>query len=120
MADPHVPEGETSVDARVTFANERTYLAWIRTALALIGGGVAAGAALHSSPTWVRAVVSITPIMMGLAATIIGFRRWEANDRALRAGRPLPVDRTLYRVALAISAIGVAAGIAILVALART
>ena len=39
--------GETSVDARVTFANERTYLAWIRTALALIGGGVAAGAALH-------------------------------------------------------------------------
>ena len=57
---------------------------------------------------------------MGLAATVIGFRRWEANDRALRAGRPLPVDRTLYRVAIAISAIGIAAGIAILVALART
>ncbi len=115
MADPRVPEGETSVDARVTFANERTYLAWIRTALALIGGGVAAGAALHNSPGWVRVVVAIVPILMGLSATVIGYRRWEANDRALRAGRPLPVDRTLHRVAIVIAAIAIAAAITIVV-----
>jgi putative membrane protein len=119
VADPPVPEGETSVDARVTFANERTYLAWIRTSLALIGGGVAAGAVLRDSPAWGRIAVAIVPILMGLAATVIGYRRWEANDRALRAGRPLPVDRTLHRVAIGIGAIAIAAGIAIIVIIAH-
>ena len=33
--------GGTEPDARFTFANERTFLAWIRTALALLAGGVA-------------------------------------------------------------------------------
>ena len=37
------PEGDggTEPDARFTFANERTFLAWSRTALALIAGGLA-------------------------------------------------------------------------------
>ncbi len=120
MADPQVPEPEANVDPRVTFANERTYLAWIRTALALIGGGVAAGAVLHDAPAWGRIVVAIVPILMGLAATVIGYRRWASNDRALRAGRPLPVDRILHRVAIGIGAIAIAAGIAVVVIIAHT
>ncbi|WP_031507791.1 YidH family protein, partial [Streptomyces megasporus] len=33
-------EGQTP-DYRFSLANERTFLAWIRTALALVGGGLA-------------------------------------------------------------------------------
>jgi putative membrane protein len=36
-------------DYRFSLANERTFLAWIRTALALVAGGVAAAKALTSS-----------------------------------------------------------------------
>jgi hypothetical protein len=40
--EQHDPAGdEQEPDYRFTFANERTFLAWIRTALALIAGGVA-------------------------------------------------------------------------------
>jgi putative membrane protein len=119
MADPGDLEHETNVDPRVTFANERTYLAWIRTSLALIAGGVALGATVRISPSWIRVVVAIPPILMGLIATMIGYRRWAANDRALRAGQPLPVDRTLYRVAIAIAAIAIAAGVATVVIIVR-
>jgi putative membrane protein len=112
VADPGEP--------RVTLANERTYLAWIRTALALIGGGVAAGAALTSSATWVRVIVGLTPILMGVAATVIGYRRWDANDHAIRAGLPLPIDRTLHRVAVGIAAIGVLAACAVILIVARS
>lgn len=36
-----VNEGRAEPDYRFTLANERTFLAWIRTALALLAGGVA-------------------------------------------------------------------------------
>jgi putative membrane protein len=120
VADPSGPEEAALVDPRVTFANERTYLAWIRTALALIGGGVAVGAALTSSAAWVRVIVGLTPILMGVAATVIGYRRWDANDRAIRAGQPLPIDRTLHRVAIAIAVIAVIAAIALVLIIARS
>ena len=43
----------TEPDPRFTLANERTFLAWIRTALALIAGGVALEAlALTVEPRW--------------------------------------------------------------------
>jgi putative membrane protein len=109
-----------TVDPRVVLANERTYLAWIRTALALIGGGVAVGAALTSSATWIRVIVGLTPIVMGVAATVIGYRRWEANDDAIRAGLPLPIDRALHRVAIGISVIAVVAAIAMVLIVAHT
>jgi hypothetical protein len=48
---PDVPPGEEiKPDPRLTFANERTFLAWNRTALALVAGGLAAAQYLTVGP----------------------------------------------------------------------
>jgi putative membrane protein len=77
-------------DPRFTLANERTYLAWNRTALALIGGGLAAGQLLDFDARWERLVVALPPITLGLALAALSYRRWQANERALRLDEPLP------------------------------
>jgi putative membrane protein len=77
-------------DPRFTLANERTFLAWNRTALALIGGGLAAGQLLNFDSRTARLVVALPPILLGLALALISYRRWEANERALRLDEPLP------------------------------
>jgi putative membrane protein len=107
------PDGE--VDPRVTFANERTFLAWVRTALALIAGGVAVGVAFETHNQGVHAAVALAPIVLGGAVGAIGYRRWAAADAALRSGSPLPTDRTLLGMALMIGIVAVGAAVATLV-----
>jgi putative membrane protein len=81
---------EEQVDARFTLANERTYLAWNRTALALVGGGLAASQLLHFDSEAVRLLVALPPIALGGWLAALSYRRWEANERAMQEGRPLP------------------------------
>jgi inner membrane protein YidH len=77
-------------DPRFTLANERTFLAWNRTAMALIGGGLAAGQLLDLDSRLARLVVALPPIALGLTLALISYRRWEANERALRLDESLP------------------------------
>jgi putative membrane protein len=78
-------------DPRFTFANERTFLAWNRTALALIGGGLAAGQLLDFDSEVVRLLVALPPVLLGGTLAVTSYRRWEANERAMRLREPLPV-----------------------------
>ena len=114
LSDRPAPGG-IDVDPRVTFANERTFLAWIRTALALIAGGVAVGAAFSAHNQSVHAAVALAPIVLGAMIAAVGYRRWSHADAALRAGSPLPTDRTLLVLALTIGAVAVGAAIATLI-----
>lgn len=77
-------------DPRFLLANERTFLAWNRTGLALVGGGLAAGQLLDFDSVVSELVVSLPPIALGAGLAVMSYRRWQANDRALRAGEPLP------------------------------
>lgn len=77
-------------DPRFTLANERTFLAWIRTALALIAGGVAIDAVALPLPEWVRIATSLVLLILGLAVPVLAWVNWAASERALRLGRPLP------------------------------
>jgi putative membrane protein len=77
-------------DERFTLANERTYLAWIRTAMALVGGGLAAGQLLEFDSDVTRLAVALPPIFLGAILALTSYRRWQANQRALRTGAPLP------------------------------
>jgi putative membrane protein len=77
-------------DPRFTLANERTLLAWIRTALALVGAGVVIDAVdLEVSDTVQRVLGAILVVLGGLAAAGSWFR-WASIERAMRNGKPLP------------------------------
>jgi putative membrane protein len=90
MAPDSLREVGEDPDPRFTFANERTFLAWNRTALALIGGGLAAGQLLQFDSELVRLLVALPPILLGGLLAVTSSRRWKANERAMRLGEPLP------------------------------
>jgi putative membrane protein len=78
-------------DPRFTLANERTFLAWTRTALALVAGGVALESfAGPSVPIVVRRALAVLLILFGAALALGALLRWSATERALRNRRPLP------------------------------
>lgn len=95
MADPRPASrwslsGGTDPDPRFTLANERTFLAWIRTGLALIAGAVALeGFGLHLDPT-VRSILAAGLVVIGAAVGIGAGIRWVRVEQAMRHGRALP------------------------------
>ena len=95
----------TTPDYRFSLANERTFLAWIRTGLALIGGGLAV-AAFIPPLRWphVREAISIGLLLLGAAVALRAVDHWARCERAMRLGRPLPRSRFPAILALVIGA----------------
>jgi putative membrane protein len=79
-------------DPRFTFANERTFLAWIRTGLGFLAAGVAiaAVAGLNQRLSLEVRVASLLLVLCGLACAAGAWVRWVQSERAMREGRPLP------------------------------
>jgi len=114
MTDDETAE-EREPDVRFTYANERTFLAWNRTALALIATGVAATQLLpefHVSGG--RRILGLPLIALGALVAFTSFRHWKANQRAMRTGGPLP--RSPMPLVLSVG-VGVVAVIAVVLAL---
>jgi putative membrane protein len=79
-------------DPRFSLANERTFLAWIRTSLGFLAAGAGVSAAAHIVG-WVGLelkVVSLLLLLCGLLCAAGSFMRWMRSERAMRIGRPLP------------------------------
>jgi putative membrane protein len=79
------------VDIRFLLANERTLLAWIRTALTMQAGGVALAHFLRDSP--LGFATGVSAVVLGAVLAVIGYRRFRAADTAIRAGRLPRSDR---------------------------
>jgi putative membrane protein len=99
------------IDYRFSLANERTFLAWIRTAVALLAGGIVAVKALNFDHDALRWIVAVPPIVGGGALAIFATVRWRRYDDAMRGGRELPVGSGIV-------VLGVALGVYALVVLA--
>jgi putative membrane protein len=91
-------------DYRFTLANERTLLAYLRTGLALVAGGVAVATyAPDLGFRWGSAIAALALVLLGLATGVAGYDRWRANEAAIRADRPLPVSRLIPLIAAALA-----------------
>lgn len=87
-------EGETP-DYRFSLANERTYLAWIRTALGLLAGGMLVDQlGPRYSSQWVF-TLAIWLIFTGGLSSVVAYVRWRKNEIAMRHKRPLHQDGAL-------------------------
>lgn len=84
--------GGSEPDPRFTLANERTFLAWIRTALALLAGGIAVETfTLDIFVPEVRKILSVSLLLMAMLISGSACLRWLNIERALRNKAPLPL-----------------------------
>ena len=101
-------------DYRFSFANERTFLAWIRTALALVAGGVAVDAVdLDMSDALQRGLAALL-VCSGLVCAVASWLRWARSERAMRHEEPLPdfsLGFVLSAVVVVVAVAALAAGV---------
>jgi putative membrane protein len=84
--------GGAEPDPRFTLANERTFLSWIRTSLALLAGGVAVEALTQQIfEAQVRTLLAVVLLVLGALLAAGAFTRWLRIERSLRNKRPLPL-----------------------------
>ncbi len=121
-ATPEPGEGgadavESEPDARFTFANERTFLAWTRTALAFVVAGLGVVQLLPPFPgvPWGRHVLGVPLIVIGAVIAITSYTQWVRSQQALRRGQPLPRSVLPRILAIAITAMAIVAAVVLLV-----
>ena len=77
-------------DYRFSFANERTYLAWIRTSLALLAAGVAVDVVDLSISSGAQHALAVLLVALGVICAVAAWVRWALAERAMRRREPLP------------------------------
>ncbi len=118
-ADADPPPATIPVDYRDSLANERTFLAWSRTALSLIAGAVAVVKLVPPfTVAGARLFLGLVLAAAGLLMAIAAYRRWARNEHAMSLGQPLPRGNALVWVSATIAL--VALGILVLAATDRS
>ncbi|WP_007026352.1 YidH family protein [Saccharomonospora iraqiensis] len=106
---------ETDPDYRFTLANERTYLAWIRTSLGLVAGGVAVHQLVPDLATeGARTALATGCIGLATVLAAVSYPRWRRVQRAMRRGDPLPGSPILPVLSVGILAITAFAAVLVL------
>ncbi|MDR7168774.1 putative membrane protein [Nocardia kruczakiae] len=109
------PAEGPDLDYRFTLAGERTFLAWIRTALGLLAGGVAVHELVQPFGHHdIRSVLAISCIVLSAVIALGAFGRWRLVGAAMREGRPLPNTVMVPILAIGIAVIAMLAGIGLL------
>lgn len=114
-------ERETEPDPRFTMANERTFLAWSRTALALVVAGLAIVQLLPPFPgvPLGRHLLGVPLIVLGAVLAIVAYGEWVRNQRALRRGDPLPRSVMPWILAASIAGMAIISAIVLLLSALR-
>jgi len=111
----------TEPDPRFTFANERTFLAWSRTALALVVAGLAIVQLLPPFPGVPagRHLLGVPLIVLGAVLAVVAYLEWVRNQHALRHGEPMPRSLMPWILAAAIAGMAVISAIILLISAVR-
>ena len=92
--DPEAGRAGEMPDYRFSLANERTFLAWIRTGLALIAGGLACAQFLRPLPiAHLREGIALLLLLLGGLVALRAVDRWARTERAMRLRQDLPSSR---------------------------
>jgi putative membrane protein len=101
---------EQEPDYRFTLANERTFLAWQRTALGLLAAAVALVQLVPElTVPGARRALAIGLAVLATLTSGMGLLRWQQADRAMRRGEPLPRHPTPAYLAVGLSVVGLVA-----------
>src|ERR1700761_1492016 len=113
--------GGTEPDPRFTFANERTFLAWSRTALALVVAGLGIVQLLPPFPRVPvgRHLLGVPLIVLGAVLAVTAYIEWVRSQRALRRGDPLPNSVLPWILAATVTGIAIIAAIVLLISALR-
>lgn len=101
---------------RFSLANERTFLAWIRTGLALIACGVALEAFSKEIHPVFSLAASVLLILSGIAAPVQAWFGWMRSESSLRYARPLPSAPLALPLGLVVLVVGILIFIGLLIA----
>lgn len=99
-------------DPRFSLANERTFLAWVRTALALVAGAAAVDALPLPLADGIQDLLAAGLALAGLLVAAAAWRGWARTERAMREGRPLPANPAMLVALVAVAVAGVVLGVA--------
>ncbi|MFE2299940.1 YidH family protein [Streptomyces sp. NPDC059445] len=106
-------EGATP-DYRFSLANERTFLAWLRTSLALIGGGFAVDQFLPDLRWAWRAGLALALLAAGVLCALRAVNHWVRCERAMRRGEDLPVSRFPAVLSIVVAIVAIAMVVVVL------
>ena len=95
--------------------NGRTFLAWIRTSLGLIAGGVALDQFVDAEKGAIAVgVIAFAVITLGAVVAVIGVIEWKRTNLAMNSGRPIPKSRDMPLLGIAVLIVTVAIAVALL------
>jgi len=109
-----VYERGTEPDPRFSLANERTILAWLRTALGLIAGGTALEALDLPMEPHLRLASAIVLLVAGAVVPVAAAVEWARSERAMREHGPLPGAITGFVLVVTITVVGILVLLALL------
>jgi putative membrane protein len=97
----------TEPDPRMSLANERTFLAWVRTGLALLAGAAAVDALDLPLPDAVQTALAVGLALASVVTAVTAWRGWARTERAMREGAPLPGNPAMVVVAATVVVVAV-------------
>ena len=103
-------------DPRFSLANERTFLAWIRTSLGMIALGVGIATFVSNEQAHrVSLILAAALVILGGVVSVGAWLRWLRVERAMRLQHGLPPSRFAPFIAIGIGAIAAIAIITVVI-----